>query len=164
MAALSPDTLTTAIDRKYSRQLWDNLFLGTPLMNKISQDAEEVDGGRVIVDEISYSNTPNAGVWGGGVNQLPANFIGHMTEVTQSPCYYYWSVAIPDTYEILNSNGAQIINIVEAQLELAEMTLRDILGTHIFGDGSPSGGFSTINGLKAIITFGADPGTPAVPY
>lgn len=157
--ALVPDTLTTAIDRQYSRQLWDNLFLGTPLMNKISQNADEVDGGRTIVDQISYSNTPNAGVWGGGVNQLPTQFIGHMTEVTQSPCYYYWSVAIPDTDEILNSGSAQIINIVEAQLELAEMTLRDVLGSHIFGDGTPVNGYNTIAGLKAIITFGADPPT-----
>lgn len=156
-ADLIPNTLNTAIDRKYSRQLWDNLFLGTPLMNMMTEDFEEVDGGRVIVDEISYQTSPNAGVWGGGVNQLNSSFVGHMTEVTQNPCYYYWAVAIPDTYEILNSDGAQLINIVEAQLELAEMTLRNLLGNHIFGDGTTINGFSTIAGLKSIITFGTDP-------
>lgn len=156
--ALTPDTLTTAIDRIYTRQLRDNFFLGTPLWNKMSQFENPVPGGRIIVDQISYTNTPNAGAWGGGVSQLPAAFINHMTEVTQQPVFYFFSVAIPETDEIENSDPAQIINIVEAQIELAEMSLRDTLGTDIYGDGSVnSNGFRTLAGLKAIITFGTDP-------
>lgn len=159
--ALTPDTLSTAIDRVYSRQLRDNFFLGTPFWNALSQNEDPVGGGRQIVDQISYTNSPNAGVWGGGTSQLTSAFIGHMTEAVHNPCFYYFSIAVPETDEIENSDPAQIIDIVEAQTELAEMSLRDTMGTHIFGDGSLSNGFRTLSGLKAIITFSADPSVGA---
>ena len=47
---LSPDTLSTGIDRLYVRQLRDNFFLGTPLWNKLADNTDEVPGGRQIVD------------------------------------------------------------------------------------------------------------------
>src|ERR1700722_16668037 len=97
---LSPDTLSTAIDRYYVRQLRDNFFLGTPLWNKMAQNVDPVPGGRIIVDQISYTNSPNAGAWGGGLATLPASFVGHMTEVTQNPVFYYFSIAVPDTDDI----------------------------------------------------------------
>jgi hypothetical protein len=163
--ALSPNTLTTMIDRLYTRQLVDNFFLGSPLWNKLSQNEDPVSGGRQIVDQISYANSYNAGVWGGGINTLPAAFIGHATEAAQPPAFYYFSVAIPETDEIQNQDPAQIINIVEAQFELAQMSLRDTLGADIYGDGSLRNGFQTLMGLKAAITYSVDPGTPtAVPY
>jgi len=155
--ALSPNTLSTAIDRIYSRQLRDNFFLGTPFWAMLSENTDPVGGGRQIVDEVSYTNTPNAGVWGGGVSQLTAAFINHATEAVHNPAFYYFSIAVPETDEIQNSEPAQILNIVEAQTELAEMSLRDTMGSHAFGDGALVNGFRSLSGLKAIITFGADP-------
>lgn len=155
--ALTPSTLSTMIDRIYARQLRDNFFLGTPFWAMLSEDDEPVGGGRQIVEQISYTNSPNAGNWGGGVSQLTAAFIGHATEAVFNPTFYYFSVAVPETDEIQNSEPAEIINIVEAQTELAEMSLRDTMGLHAFGDGSNSGGFPTLAGLKAAITFGTDP-------
>ncbi len=156
---LSPDTLSTGIDRFYVRQLRDNFFLGTPLWNKLSENTDVVPGGRQIVDQISYTNSPNAGAWGGGVAQLNSSFVGNMTEVVQNPVFYYFSVAVPDTDDIQNQNPADIINLIEAQAELAEMSLRDTLGSDIYGTGAlNAGGYKTLVGLKAMITFGADAG------
>ena len=154
--ALSPNTLSTMIDRFYARQLRDNFFLGTPFWAMLSENEDAVGGGRQIVDEISYTNSPNAGVWGGGISQLNSAFINHATEAVHNPTFYYFSVAIPETDEIQNSDPAEIINIVEAQTELAEMTLRDTMGADAFGTGATVGGFPTLSGLKAVITFGTD--------
>lgn len=154
---LTPNTLSTCIDRIYSRQLRDNFFLGTPFWAMLSENEDPVGGGRQIVDQISYTNSPNAGVWGGGVAQLNAAFINNATESVFNPCYYYFSVAVPETDEIQNSEPAQIIDIVEAQIELAEMSLRNTMGSDVFGDGSLVNGFPSLAGLKAIITFGSDP-------
>lgn len=159
--ALTPDTLSTAIDRIYSRQLRDNFFLGTPFWNALSQNEDPVGGGRVIVNQISYTNSPNAGPWGGGTSTLPAQFIGNMTESTFNPCFYYFSIAVPETDEILNQDPADIINIVEAQTELAEMSLRDTMGSHVFGTGALVNGYRTLSGLGAIVTFGTDPAVGA---
>jgi hypothetical protein len=162
MGSLVPDALTTSIDRYYVRQLFDNFFLGTPLWNKLTQKADPVPGGRFIVDQINYTNSPNAGNWGGGGGTLPLNYIGNATEVVQPPTFYFWSIAIPETEEIKNQQPAQILNIVESQFELAQMSLRDTLGTDLYGDGTARGGFATLYGLQAAITYSADGG--AGPY
>ncbi len=159
---LSPDTLSTAIDRLYSRKLKENFFLGTMLWKYLSENEDPVSGGRQIVDQISYTNSPNAGAWGGGTQQLKAAFVGHMTEAVQNPVFYYFSIAVPETDEIQNSAPADIINIVEAQTELAEMSLRDTFGSDVYSDGSVNAdGYRRLSGLDAIITTGTDPSAGA---
>lgn len=158
MMALTPETLSTAIDRLYTKKLKENFFLGTMLWKFMSENEDPVSGGRQIVDQISYTNSPNAGAWGGGIQQLKSGFVGHMTEAVHDPVFYYFSIAVPETDEIMNSDPADIINIVEAQTELAEMSLRDTMGSDIYSDGSVnSDGFRRLSGFDAIITTGADP-------
>lgn len=160
--ALTPDTLSTAIDRLYSRKLKDQFFLGTQLWKALSDKEDPVPGGRQIVDQITYTNSPNAGAWGGGIQQLKSGFIGHMTEAVQNPVFYYFSIAIPETDDMQNSSPADIINIVEAQTELAEASLRDTMGSDVYSDGSANAaGFRRLAGMSAIITTATDPASGA---
>lgn len=158
MAVLTPDTISSSILPYFDRKLRDNLFMSTPLFEYMWQHVEPVDGGLVINEQIAYLSSPNAGVFAGGVSELPASFIGNTTQATFPPCYYFYSVAIPDTTVILNEGEGQIIDIIAAQYETALMSLNNVLGQDVYGDSTPRSGAPTLSGLNAVVTSGADPG------
>ena len=156
--ALSPDTISTSILQYFDRALRDNIFMSTPFFEYMWQNVDPVDGGLVINQQIAYLASPNANVFAGGVSELPATFVGNATQSTFPPCYYFYSVAIPDTTIILNENEGMILDIIEAQYETALQSLNNVLGQDVYGDSTPRNGAPTLSGLQAIVTSGADPG------
>jgi len=121
------------------------------------QNVDPVPGGLVINEQIAYLSSPNANVFGGGVAELPATFVGNTTQSSFPPCYYYYSIAIPDTTIILNQYEGQIIDIIAAQYETALMSLNNVLGQDVYGNSATRFGAPTLSGLGAVITSGADP-------
>jgi hypothetical protein len=158
MAVLTPDTIASSILPYYERQLRDNIFMSTAFFEYMWQNVKPVPGGLVINEQIAYVSSPNAGVFAGGVAELPATFIGNTTQAAFPPCYYFYSVAIPDTTIILNENEGQIIDIIAAQYETAVMSLNNVLGSDVYGDSTPRNGAPTLSGLRAVVTSGSDPG------
>ena len=86
MATLSPDTIATEILPSYDRELRDNIFMSTSLFEYMWDNVEPVDGGLYINEQIAYVASPNANVFGGGVAELPATFVGNATQATFPPC------------------------------------------------------------------------------
>lgn len=156
--ALTPKTLDTEILPNFDRKLRDNLFMSTALFEYLWDNVEPVNGGSVITEQIAYLASPNADVFAGGVATLPATFVGNATAATFPPCYYFYSLAIPDTDVILNEGEGMIIDIIAAQYETALMSLNNVLGADVYGDATPRNGAPTLSGLNAICTNGSDPG------
>lgn len=158
---LSPDTVTSSTLGYYNRRAREQVFTSTSLMNfLLNTGIKPVDGGVTYNQPIVYNTSPQAGVWGGGVQQLPGNFIPNTTLATWSPAYYYGAIGIPDTVAIQNQGQSQIVDIVEAQYEQMVMSLIERLGIDAYGNGSAQGGFYPIQGLAAIGTSGSDPTLP----
>jgi hypothetical protein len=156
MAVLTPDTIETEILPQFDRELVDDLFMSTALFEYMWDRVDPVPGGLVIKQQISYLASPNADVFAGGVSELPASFVGNATTTTFPPCYYFYSIAIPETTRILNEGEGSIIDIIAAQYELALMSLNNVLGQDVYGDATPRNGGPTLSGLGQAITFGAD--------
>ena len=152
------DTLTTEILPFFDRRLRDQIFMSVALLEYLWQNVYPVPGGSQINEQVAILANPNAGVYGGGVSTLAADFIGNATEASFPPCYYFYSVAIPNTYAILNEGEGMIIDIIAAQYENALMSLNNVLGQDVYGDGTPRNGAPTLSGLNAITTYSADPG------
>ena len=157
MAVLTPDTIDSSILPNFDRKLRDNIFMSTALFEYMWQNVEPVDGGLTITEQIAYLASPNADSWGGGNAELPATFVGNTTEATFPPCYYFYSIAIPDTTIILNKNEGQIIDIIKAQYETALMSLNQVLGEDVYGDSTARNGGPTLSGIGAVCTTAADP-------
>lgn len=157
MATLTPDTIATSILPYFDRKLRDNIFMSTALFEYMWQNVDPVPGGLVINDQIAYLSSPNANVFGGGVAELPATFVGNSTQASFPPCYYFYSIAIPDTTIILNQYEGQIIDIIAAQYETALMSLNNVLGQDVYGTSATRSGAPTLSGLRAVVTTGADP-------
>lgn len=156
---LTPDTISTSILPSFNRELRDNVFTSVSTLEWLfdSENIEIVDGGLYIAAQIAYAASPNANSYAGGIAQLPASFVGNSTQVTFPPCYYFFSVAIPDTLLILNKDEGEIIDLITAQYEWAAMSLNDVLGNDVFGNSTPRNGGPTLSGLGAINTYSADP-------
>ncbi len=159
---LAPDTVNSSTLGYYNRRARDQFFTSTSGFQFIlNTGIKPVDGGVTHNQPIIYNSSPQAGVWGGGVQQLTANFIPNTTLATWSPAYYYGAIGIPDTVAIQNQGQSQIVDIVEAQYEQMVMSLIERLGIDFYGNGAAQGGFYPIQGLGALGTSGSD---PAVPY
>ena len=157
MTTLTPNTIDTMILPNFDRKLRDNIFMSTSAFEYLYKQIEEVDGGSHITEQIAYLSSPNADNFAGGISELPATFVGNTTAAMFVPCYYFYSIAIPDTTVILNEGEGMIIDIIGAQYATALMSLNNVLGKDIYGDGSPRNGAPTLSGLGAIVTNGADP-------
>jgi hypothetical protein len=159
---LSPDTVTSSTLAYYNRRARDQVFTSTSAMDfMLNTGIKPVDGGVTYNVPIIYNVSPQAGVWGGGVQQLTANFVPNTTLATWSPAYYYGAIGIPDTVAIQNQGQSQIVDIVEAQYEQMVMSLIERLGIDFYGNGAAQNGFYPIQGMGALGTSGSD---PTVPY
>jgi hypothetical protein len=159
---LAPDTVNSSTLGYYNRRARDQFFTSTSgFQFLLNSGIKPVDGGITYNQPIIYNTSPQAGVWGGGVQQIQANFIPNTTLATWSPAYYYGAIGIPDTVAIQNQGQSQIVDIVEAQYEQMVMALIERLGIDFYGNGAAQGGFYPIQGLGALGTSGSD---PAVPY
>jgi hypothetical protein len=156
---LSPDTITASTLAYYNRRARDEVFTSTALAEFIlNAGIKPVEGGLNFTQPIVYTVSTQADVWGGGVQQLPANFVPNTTLATWNPVYYYGAIGIPDTTALLNQGQAQIIDIVEAQYEQMLMSIIDRFAQDLYSDGTPRNGFLVPQGLRAICTSGSDPG------
>jgi hypothetical protein len=156
---LSPDTITSSTLTYYNRKLRDEYFTSTPFTEfLLNAGIKPVEGGLQYSQPIMYTLSSQADVWGGGIQQLTANFIPNTTLATWSPVYYYGAIGIPDTTAILNQGQAQIVDIVEAQYEQMLMSLIERFSIDAYSDGTPRNGFLVPQGLRAIATSGSDPG------
>lgn len=154
--ALSPDTITTEIIPNYGRKLRDDVMMATPLLEWLFDNMEEVDGGSQIVEQINYQLSPNADVYPGGVAPLNADFVNTATNATFNPCYYWYSVMIPDTLKILARGEGEVINIFDSQFETALGSLTQKLGGDVWGTGATRNGAPTLSGVQQLCTTGAD--------
>ncbi len=156
---LTPDTITSSTLAYYNRKLRDEYFTATAFTEFIlNTGIKPVEGGLNFSHPLMYTLSSQADVWGGGVQQLTANFVPNTTLAVWPPVYYYGAIGIPDTTAILNQGQAQIIDIVEAQYEQMLMSLIERFSIDLYADGSTRNGFLTPFGLRGICTSGSDPG------
>jgi hypothetical protein len=160
VATLTPDTISSSVLPSYDRELRDNVLTSVSLLEWLfdTENVQEVNGGLYIATQIAYNPSPNANSYAGGMSQLPATFVGNTTTATFPPCYYFFSVAIPDTTLFLNRDDGEIIDLITAQYEWAKASLIDVIGADAYGDSTPRNGGPTLSGLAAINTYNADPG------
>jgi hypothetical protein len=155
------DTFNAMTDKFYIRQCIDNFFLSSPTLAKLRANEKEIDGGADIRQPISYTSSPNAGRWGGGMEVLPTSYVENATQAVFTDVHYMGTVTLPKTLINKNKGRAQIIDLVRSQVELMEVSLRDSMGLDVFLDGTAIAGHRGLDGLSAIITSGADPGPGA---
>jgi len=150
--SVSINSLSTYTDHHFIPALKDNFFLGSALWFKLREREEAVDGGDDIRFPISYDKSNVAGRWAGRFSAITLQFQDHATQGVIPVCRYTASIALADEDVAKNRGRAKLVNLIKAQVELAERSLRDKMGVDVFLDGSadsPAG----FTGLAAILKY-----------
>lgn len=127
-------------------KLVDNIFDSNVLLQRAKKKGwyELIDGGTQVSQPLAYAQATAAG-WYTGNQTLNIDDTTQITEATWDWAQAYASINITRIDELKNSGKSAIINRVKAKVQLAEKTLKDTLGTSLFGDGTTG-----IEGLRLI--------------
>jgi hypothetical protein len=114
-------------------------------------------GGNVILQELSFRDNGNAGYYS-GYDLLPVS----AQDVISAAEYQIKQVAVPvviSGLEILQNSGKEkMIDLMDARMDVAESSMKNLIANGIYSDGTGSGG-KQITGLNAAVAV-----TPTTTY
>ena len=143
--------------------LVDNFFGSNPLAAQLlGQDRITEEGGKDIRQRIIYAKKPG-GSYGVG-DTFDVSSKESRTEMVFDWKMYYINITISGLDLLKNSGGKAIHDLVQDEMDEADLAAGDDIGTDIFLDGTKNGS-KVITGLRAAIDDGKlerrQPGSPA---
>jgi hypothetical protein len=147
--ALSVDQLNAITSKHYVKKLYDNIFDSNVLMKKLKDmgSYKSVNGGTQISVPLNYAQTSASG-WYSGADTLSTVDTENLTAALYDWKSAYAGVTITEEDELKNSGDAEQLNLLKSKIQIAEKTLKDILGTGLFSDGTTA---KSIVGLRDIV-------------
>lgn len=146
------DIIATTIQNR-SGVIADNILNNNALLMRLKQRGrvKTFSGGDVILQELAYedSNTNNSGYYSGyeEINITPNSPISASRwEIKQAAA----AVSISGLETLQNAGKNQIIDLLDARMDVAESQMLNLISAGIYSDGTGSGG-KQITGLQAII-------------
>lgn len=146
------DIIATTIQNR-SGIIADNVSNNVALLLRMKQRGriKTFSGGDVILQELSYedSNTNNSGYYSGyeEINITPNSPISASRwEIKQAAA----AVALSGLEQLQNAGKEQIVDLIDARMDVAEAQMMNLIAAGIYSDGSGTGG-KQITGLQAIV-------------
>lgn len=120
--------------------LQDNIFDKTPTLKRFKSKIDKSqNGGEYIKVPIIYAKKTSVGTYSGwGVLDTAVN--DSLTAVSYNWGHYYCSMGINKTDELKNSGKSQIISLLSAERQTAELTLADEIATDFFASAAVTNG------------------------
>lgn len=150
------DIVATTLEAR-SGQLADSVTDNNALLAQLRKKGRirPVDGGRLIYEELLFSDNLNAG-WYSGYDTLPVA----AQDVISAAEFEWKQAAVPVVVSgremRQNSGKAAKINLIAGRIEAAEASLANLVSVALYSDGLGSGG-KQITGLDAAVP--ANPAT-----
>ncbi len=152
------DIIATTL-RSRTGQLADNVTNNNALLTRLNTKGriKPFTGGSQILQEISYANNATAMMYScyQALDITPTKVIDAATfDIKQAAV----GVTISGLEMLKNSGKEQIIDLLEARVEVAEDTMKNMISTGIYSDGTNYGGLD-ITGLRAAVSTTPTSGT-----
>jgi len=153
MASANPNysgILATTIESR-TRKIADNVTNNNAVLKKLSAkgNIRTFSGGYKILEELSFAENTNAGYYS-GYDLLPVG----VSDVISAAEYDIKQAAVPVVIsgleQLQNSGKEKMIDLMEARLKVAESTMKNLLTSGIYSDGTGAGG-KEIDGLGAAV-------------
>lgn len=152
------DILATTIENR-SGVVADNVTENNALLARLKTRGrvKPVSGGTYIMQELSFQDNSTAMYYSGGevLNISPADVISASRWDYKQAAV---AVTITGLEELQNSGEEQIIDLMDARMDVAESSLQNLVSEGIYSAGTGSGG-KQITGLQAIIADAPATGT-----
>lgn len=152
------DIIATTIENR-SKKVADNVTKNNAVLAKLKAGGRRrpFSGGRLIYEELSFAENSNAG-WYSGYDILPVG----VSDVISAAEYDIKQAAAPVTISGLemlqNAGKEQMIDLLEARVNVAEATMMNLISGGIYSDGTGAGG-KEITGLDAAVPLDPTTGT-----
>jgi hypothetical protein len=152
------DIITTTL-RSRTGQLADNVTSNNALLTRLNTKGriKPVTGGSQILQELAYANNGTAMFYSGyqPLDITPQKVIDAATfDIKQAAV----GISISGLEMLKNSGKEQIIDLLEARIEVAEETMKNLISTGIYSDGTGFGG-TQIGGLQLLVSTTPTTGT-----
>jgi len=147
--ALSIEQLSAITKQHIVPLMADNIFESNPLLDKLLKSGQykAINGGTYIDVPLNYAQTTSAG-WYSGAQTLATSDNDSLTAARYSWCNLYAAITV--SKEDINKNGgdAGVIKLLSAKAQIAEATIKDLLSTGLYSDGTDA---QSIIGLRDIV-------------
>lgn len=152
------DIVATTIQSR-SRQIADNVTKNNAILQRLNQRGKvrTFSGGNVILEELSFAENPNAGFYS-GYDLLPVAAADVISAAEYQIKQFAVPVVISGLEQLQNAGREQMIDLMEARINVAESTMANQLSTSIYSDGTGDGG-KEVTGLDAAVPTNPTTGT-----
>jgi hypothetical protein len=151
------NVLATTLENRMG-ELADNVTKNNALLKRLNErgNRRPVSGGTKIVEEIAYNESDK--VWYSGYDT-----ISFTNPQVFTAAEYAWKllaapVGISGEELLQNSGKERVIDLMEAKIDNAEITLRNAMSAGLYSDGTGSSG-KEIGGLKFLVADDPTSGT-----
>lgn len=147
--ALTYNQISAITEKKFIPKLYDNIFDSGPILKRSQSKGwyNKIDGGERIVVPLAYAQT-TAGGWYSGADTLDTTDNEQITAAEYLWKQLYVNITVTSLDEKKNSGGTRILDFVKEKTKLAEKTMKDLLSTGVYSDGSTP---KQIVGLRDIV-------------
>jgi len=145
------DIIATTIENR-SRKVADNVTKNNAILTRLETKGKKkpFSGGRLIYQELSFSENANAG-WYSGYDLLPVSaqdvISAAQYDIKQAAC----PVTISGLEQLQNAGKEQMIDLIESRISVAESTMANLIAGGLYSDGTAAGG-KQIDGLAAALS------------
>ena len=142
------DIIATTIQSR-TKVIADNVTKNNALLSRMNTrgNIKPFSGGNVILQEVSFAENGNAG-WYSGYETLPIAaqdvISAAQYDIKQCAC----PVTISGLEQLQNAGKEQMIDLLEARVNVAEASMANLIAAGIYADGTGFGG-KEITGLQA---------------
>jgi len=153
------DIMSTTIENR-SKKIADNVTNNNAVLAQLKKKGriKTFSGGHKILQELSFAENVNGGFYS-GYDILPVGAADVISAAEFNIKQAAVPVIISGLEELQNAGKSQMIDLLEARLQVAESTMANIISAGIYSDGTGAGG-KEIDGLDAALPI--DP--TAAPY
>lgn len=158
MFANISDIMATTIENR-SKKVADNVTKNNAALAKMNMrgNVKTFSGGELIYEELSFAQNGNAG-WYSGYDLLPVAAQDVLSaaeyDIKQLAC----PVVMSGLENLQNSGQEQMIDLMEARLQVAESTMMNLASDGLYSDGTGAGGKEVV-GLDAAVSTTPTTGT-----
>lgn len=150
------DIVATTIESR-NREIADNISNTNAILSAIKKTGgvKPISGGSIILEELNFAENPNVG-WYSGYDTLPTAAADVVSAAQFTIKQASAQVVISGLEQLQNSGKEQMIDLLDARIDAAESTLKNLIVKGIYSDGTGASG-KQLTGLKAAVSL-----TPAV--
>jgi len=132
--ALSIDQLNAITVKHIMPKMFDNIFDSNILLQKLKNSGsyKSISGGVTIDIPLNYATTTASG-WYSGADTLDTTDNDNISAASYDWKSAFAGVTITEEDEMKNSGDAAALNLLKSKMQIAEKTLKDIMGTGQLG-------------------------------